>query len=124
MSAYRRDLPLIPVGGWRTKAACTDRVGEMLWDDRLDHETDKQRDARHVKAKTVCRTECPVRVKCAEEADWRIDEGIRGGHKLPTLWGQRTPADDELSRLLRKGVPLDQAAYRAARQPVGDEQAS
>lgn len=123
MSAYRRNLPLIPVGGWRTKAACTARVQEMLWDDRVDGESDEQREERHTKGKDVCRNECPVREKCAAEADWRTDEGIRGGHKLPTLGIQHTAEEAELASLLRRGIPLDQAAG-LARLRAGAEKAS
>lgn len=108
MSA-RIDLPLIPLGGWRTKAACTERVTEMLWDDRVEHESDKQRLERHRQAKEIC-LGCTVRTKCSDEADWSTDEGIRGGHKLPSLDSQRTPAESEMLRLLRKGWSLDQAA--------------
>ena len=116
MSAYRRNLPLIPVGGWRARAACAERVQEVLWDDRVDGETDEQRDARHAKGKAVCRTECPVRARCAAEADWKIDEGIRGGHKLPTLGIQHTGEEEELLRLLQRGLPLDEAARLSQRR--------
>lgn len=123
MSAYRRDLPLIRIGGWRTKAACADRVSELLWDDRVEGETDEQREARHSKGKAVCNRQCTVRAQCSEEVDWRIDEGIRGGHKLPTHGVQHTAEEAELAKLLRSGWPLDQAA-RAVARPPGDEKAS
>lgn len=113
MSAYRRDLPLIRVGGWRARAACTERVMERLWDDRIDGESDKQRAARHERGKAVCNNECPVRAKCSAEADWRIDEGIRGGHLLPTLGSTLSPGEEETLRLLRAGWPLDAAAGRS-----------
>ncbi len=116
MSAYRRNLPLIPVGGWRARAACAPRVQEMLWDDRVDGETDAQRDRRLERGKAVCRTQCPVRAQCSAEADWRIDEGIRGGHKLPTLGIQHSGEDEELLRLLQKGLPLDEAARISQRR--------
>lgn len=113
MSTHHRILlPLIPAGGWRTQATCAQR-DVRLWDDRLDNETDQDRDERHERAKLICRTECPVRAECSDDADWRTDEGIRGGHKLPTLLGYpRSKDDEELFQLLRKGLSLDQAASR------------
>jgi hypothetical protein len=112
MSAYRVDLPFIPLGGWRTQAACTRRVNEMLWDDHVEGETPKQREARHTEAKSICNTLCPVRAQCSAEVNWKVDEGIRGGHKLPTLNTHRTWAEDQMLRLLRKGCTLDEAAAR------------
>lgn len=116
MSAYRRRLPLIPLGGWRAKAACTARVKEMLWDDRVDGETDGQRDARHAQAQAVCNHDCPVRARCSDEVNWRIDEGVRGGHLLPALNGQHTEEEEFLLSLLQKGWPLDQAVRAQERR--------
>lgn len=113
--AQIRDLPLIPRDSWRDRAACTPRFAERLWDDRLDGETDAQRLERHRQAKLVCNTECPVREECANDTDWETDEGIRGGHKLPSLDSQRSASEAEMLRLLRKGYTLDQAARRTPR---------
>jgi len=118
----RVQLPLIRVGGWRSRAACTERVAERLWDDRLDDpETDKQRDQRHTQAKAVCNLQCPVRQQCSDEVNVKVDEGIRGGHLLPPLHGQHTPEEAKLHELLRKGWPLDQAAPAVARLFSGEK---
>ena len=123
MSAHKADLPPIPVGGWRLQAVCTTHVNEMLWDERVDGETDDERVERHAVAKSICYLRCPVREQCGNSVDVKYDEGIRGGHRLPPLHGQLTPAEVEMSRLLRKGWPLDQAA-RAADRLAGDSKAS
>lgn len=124
MSGYhRKDLPLIGVGGWRTQAACTERVREMLWDDRLEGESDDHRDERHGKAMAVCNRVCTVREQCGDGVDPKIDEGVRGGHRLPTLHAIHTAAESELLRLLGRGFPLDQAA-RGAQRVQSREKAS
>lgn len=115
MSAHRVDLPLIPLEGWRAKAACPPRMKEMLWDDRVDDETDAQRDVRHGKAMDVCNRECLVREECGDKVDVKHDDGVRGGHLLPSLWAQHTPEESKLLELLRKGWTLDQAV-RASRR--------
>lgn len=116
MSPYHRsELPVIPLDDWRTEAVCAQRMGEMLWDDRIPgEESERARAARHREAKAICKTRCPVRAKCAADADWRADEGtIRGGHKLPSLDSHRPKSEEELLHLLRKGYPLDDAARLA-----------
>lgn len=110
MSAYRRDLPLIPLGGWRAQAACPERMSEMLWDDQVEGESEAQRRERHRQAKAICNNVCPVREQCSEAVDWRIDDGVRGGHVLPPLWSTHSMREAEMARLLRKGLPLDLAA--------------
>lgn len=114
MSAYRADLPFIPLESWRGRAACLGRK-DLLWDDRVEGETDPQRDARHVKAEAVCHLSCPVREECGDSVDPKYDDGVRGGHLLPTLHALHTDEEAELVRLLRKGWPLDQAVVGASR---------
>lgn len=114
MPTHRQDLPFIPRDDWRARAACTKRVNDMLWDDKVEYESEKHRRRRHDEAKEICWTQCPVRQECADDVDWRHDEGIRGGHRLPSLDAQRTREDTEMLRLLRKGWSLD-AAARARR---------
>lgn len=123
MSAHKADLPPIPMGGWRLQSACTARVNEMLWDERVDGETDEQRAERHTVARSICDLRCPVREQCGNAVDLKYDEGIRGGHRLPPLHAQLTPSETELTRLLRKGWPLDQAAQAVERR-FGVEKAS
>ena len=113
MSARRIERSFIPLGGWRMKAACTARVKELLWDDKVDGETKEQRRKRHEEAKVVCNTQCPVRSQCSDEVDWKTDEGIRGGHKIPSLEDHRTRVEAETLRLLRKGYTLDSASVLA-----------
>jgi len=117
MSAYRLEMPTIPLEDWRARAACGPE--EPLWDDRVEGETETQRDVRHGRALAVCNNACPVREMCGDAVDPRFDEGVRGGHILPTLWAQHTEQEAELVRLLRKGWTLDQAvrgAHRHARR--------
>lgn len=115
MSHSRIDLPLIPLDSWRARAVCTERLKEQLWDDRVEGETDAQRDARHGRGMAVCNVSCPVREECGDSVDVKYDEGVRGGHLLPSLHAQHTPEESELLRLLQKGWPLDDAA-RASRR--------
>ena len=51
-----------------------------------------------------------MRPECSDEADWMTDEGIRGGHKLPSLHPVRSRNDQEMLRLLKEGLTLDDAA--------------
>lgn len=106
----RSRLPQIRLDGWRAQAACSTRAAEGLWDDLLEHESEVRRRSRHGEAMTICRTACPVREQCAADVDWRYDDGIRGGHKLPSLGHTRSDEDSLLLDLLKTGLPLDDAA--------------
>ena len=110
MGSVRQDLPIIPLDSWRAQAACASRVSEKLWDDYLEGETQEQTKTRHQKAKAICRNECPVRGKCSNDVDWRIDEGVRGGHVLPALHTNRSRHEEAMFQLLKKGYALDDAA--------------
>lgn len=107
-------FPAIPVESWREEAACAFHKDKTLWDAGPDRqEADRVREARQAQAKKICRTECPVREVCAATVDPRFDEGVRGGHTLPPLnatsRSNASARDAHLSRLLRAGVPLDEA---------------
>lgn len=115
-------FPFIPRDGWREKAACARSADLTLWDGQRDvGESERARESRQAQAKTTCRAQCPVREACAADVDWRFDEGVRGGHVLPPLntssRGNASRRDAELARLLRAGVPLDEAAKVADRLP-------
>lgn len=112
-------FPLMPVGGWRDHGACSRHTDLNLWDATVGEgqELPADRERRHGQAKAICQSVCPVRAQCADDVDWRLDEGVRGGHVLPTLTaskgGNASARDLELLDLLRRGVPLDEAAPRA-----------
>lgn len=121
------DLPFIPQDDWRLRAECgkPDLAALQLWDDRLDdfdaeREREKDRRARHEEAKDICRHRCPVRQECSDGVNWRFDEGIRGGHKIPSLDRHRTAEDNIVLRRLRKGWSLDRAA--SGRAPSYEEE--
>lgn len=116
-------FPHIPAESWRDDAAC---AGEdaRLFDDRLERESDEAQEARHGKATSICRR-CPVRLKCGQDIDIELDDGVRGGHVLPPL-GARSKKnashrDRELVRLLQSGWPLELAAPAVARIPRGNQ---
>lgn len=78
--------PELTAGNWRNRAACHNhpRLKPTAWDDDLVgvRETAKNREKRIKAAKTVCRTECPVRQQCLDDVDLDYDEGVRGGEDL------------------------------------------
>lgn len=107
----------LPIGGYRDAAACARHHDVTLWDATVGEgrETESHRDARHAKARAIC-WGCPVRAKCADDVDVDLDDGVRGGHILPLITtGSRSARDIELLRLLKAGVPLDDAARAADR---------
>lgn len=114
-------LTPLPTGGWRDDAACARDTDLTLWDQRVgdDKEPPVEQAARHAKAKAICWSKCPVRDQCAADVDWRLDEGVRGGHVLPLLNAHANPGasarDKEMVRLLQAGWPLDAAAKAADR---------
>lgn len=85
---------------WRRSAACNGHptLPASAWDDSIvadvdeDRETPVARAARVEPAKTVCRTECPVRVACLAAVDLDHDSGIRGGEDLRELRAARARA--------------------------------
>lgn len=71
---------------WRDDAECDitrTTLDIRVWDAEVDGETPLQRQVRHVIAKHVCRTRCPVRIECLADAQdivkRRVIPGIRGG---------------------------------------------
>lgn len=75
-------------------AACSGHP-EPLWDSTLPHETDTQREARHERAKAVCRV-CGVREWC-ESTIRTGDDGVRAGRVLPHIEDKhrRSPYGEE-----------------------------
>lgn len=109
-------FPLIPLDDWRADAECR-KHDPRLWDAGPDKkEPDSVRDHRLAQAKRICHTACPVRKECADDVNPWLDEGVRGGHVLPpaNFVGHRSVSarDVQLSKLLRAGVPLDEAVRR------------
>lgn len=113
-------LAAIPVGDWRDDGLCVTHPNPTLWDGSLDgaQETINARAARHAAAKRVCwrggpgGAPCPVRARCAADVDASTDEGVRGGHVLPSIHVQHRNTEHAraLHLLLRAGAGLDQAA--------------
>lgn len=115
-------FPPIPTDSWRADAACAGHKDLTLWDASIPlPEKDAARHIRQAKAAAICNTRCDVREQCAADADWRFDEGVRGGHVLPMLNARQganaSLRDQEMLRLLRAGVPLDEAARIVRRRP-------
>lgn len=113
-------FPFLPIGGYRDFAACVRHHDLTLWDATAVDDGREQETARQIRlteAKRICWTRCPVRTECAADATLGLDEGVRGGHLMPSLnavgGGSISARDAELVRLLREGVPLDEAAPRA-----------
>lgn len=115
----------IEVGGWRDYGACSRHDDLTLWDAAVGEEKEPsaERERRHAAAKAICWNSCPVRAECAAAVDWHLDEGVRGGHVLPTLTarvnGNASARDLELLDLLQRGIPLDFAAPHADRLARG-----
>lgn len=86
-TAWNFPRPPTPDGNWRARAACFKhpRLKPSTWDDTCGREPDDVRTQRIAAAKTVCRTECPVRQQCLDDVDLRHDEGVRGGEDLRDL---------------------------------------
>lgn len=89
-------------------AACAG-ITAPLWDATVDGESDAERVRRQAAGLRFC-GRCPVRSECLASVDLRHDDGIRGGHVLPTIH------DSDRRSPYRNGIPPE----REGSVPVGD----
>lgn len=80
-------VPLIPGrADWVRYALCRIEGEPSWWDDVLDlgegsRESPQAVEARHARAKEICRR-CPVRGECLDDTDLNRDDGVRFGERL------------------------------------------